>query len=168
MRISDWSSDVCSTDLGQRKARREMEVALDAEPAGQADGFDFRQAERAKFRAAETKVGQSEQRVAVFVQFARQPCRRAHRIEEFDHGQRVGFALDVSLRGDPGNIVGAQGGVDFGGQEDHAAALRSVSVVSDSSASPKARTKSAALLARLAARKIARLSSRKTSSHDPT
>src|SRR3546814_18287917 len=46
--------------------------------------------------------------------------------------------------------------------------LRSVSVVSDSSASPKARTKSAALLARLAARKIARLSSRKTSSHDPT
>src|SRR3546814_3220028 len=101
MRISDWSSDVCSSDL---------------------------------------------------------------RIEEFDHGQRVGFALAVSLRGDPGNIVGAQGGVDFGGQEDHAAALRSVSVVSDSSASPKARTKSAALLARLAARKIARLSSRKTSS----
>src|SRR3546814_8552217 len=92
----------------------------------------------------------------------------SHRIEEFDHGHRGGFALAVILRGDPGNIVGAQGGVDFGGQEDHAAALRSVSVVSDSSASPKARTKSAALLARLAARKIARLSSRKTSSHDPT
>src|SRR3546814_3935993 len=108
MRISDWSSDVCSSDLGiarkrvragssvlggrnfgiagcehiarprgggeqgfgfgdpacdpcrfgiggQRKARREIEVALDAEPAGQADGFDFRQAERAKFRSAETK-----------------------------------------------------------------------------------------------------------------
>src|SRR3546814_13134935 len=89
-------------------------------------------------------------------------------MEEVDHGQRVGFALAVSLRGAPGNIVGAQGGVDFGGQEDHAAALRSVSVVSDSSASPKARTKSAALLARLAARKIASLSSRNTSRHDTT
>src|SRR3546814_1460487 len=98
MRINDWSSDVCSSDL---------------------DG-----------------------------------------IEEFAHGPRVRFGLPFTRSGVPGNVVGAQRGAQFGGEEHHAAILPSCACAWRES------SQSAALVAALAARKMARLSSRSTSSHE--
>ena len=47
----------------QREAGGEIQVALDAQPAGKADGLDLGQAEIAEFGGAETEVGQPEQGV---------------------------------------------------------------------------------------------------------
>src|SRR3546814_17216476 len=102
MRISDWSSDVCSSDLG---------------------------------------------------------------IEELDHGTVIGFrpfALRVHFSNDR---IGTQRLAQFVGEEDHAAILPSARACWASRL--RASSQSAALVAELAARKIARLSSRSTSSHEP-
>src|SRR3546814_18899811 len=92
-----------------------------------------------------------------------EPRRRTERVEQFQHRHRVRLGLFVAHRGAAVDVVAAQRIAQFGGQEDHAAILPcSASCASrwrDSS-------QSAALVAALAARKIARLSSRNTSSHD--
>ena len=69
-----------------------MQIALDCEAQWQAHRGDFRQACAAQFREPETKIAQAEQSIAVAAEFAEQPGRRAHRIEEFDEGHMVGLA----------------------------------------------------------------------------
>ena len=145
--------------------RIEGDVALDAEPERQAHRRDLGKAEHAKLGTAEPQVGEAEQRVAVLVEFDREPSRRAERVEEFHdrHWVRLGLAVLPSVV--MGDGVGAECEAQFGRQEDHAAILRSARA---SAASRwRASSQSAALLACEAARKIARLSSRSTSSHEP-
>src|SRR3546814_7194801 len=62
---------------------RECDVALDPHAEGEPDAREFGQAERAEFGATEPQVGKTEQRVAIGVKLARQPCRRAERAAEF-------------------------------------------------------------------------------------
>src|SRR3546814_1240804 len=104
---------------------------------------DFRQAEHPEFGGAEAQIRKAEQRVTIGIKLCGQPCRRAKRIEEFDQRNGVGFWPLVVRCGAAGHIVRAQGGAKFGGQEDHAAALRSLGCAS----AWRAHIQSAALLA---------------------
>src|SRR3546814_5537763 len=97
MRISDWSSDVCSSDL-QRMRARKAEVALYAEAIGKPYRGDLRQAEASKLGTAETKVGEAEQGVAVIGKLGREPCRRTHWVEQLDHRHRVRRGLPVDRK----------------------------------------------------------------------
>src|SRR3546814_11908357 len=72
-----------------------------------------------------SKVGQAEQRIAVGIKLGREPCRRADRVEESDDRKRVGFGEAILERIVMRGGVGAQRGVEFGGQEHHATALPS-------------------------------------------
>ena len=136
----------------------EQDVALDAETHRQAGGDHFGEAEGAELGFAE--IGQAEQGVAVLVKFGHEPDAFAERVEELHHGDVIGVAVPA---------VGQELLAQFVGEEDHAALL-SIAGSADS-ASPSAGTKpssqSAALLAWLAARTMARLSSRSTSSQEP-
>src|SRR3546814_4603870 len=99
MRISDWSSDVCSSDLfGERKATQ--------------------------LGAAKAEIGKAEQD-AVLVHFGGEPGRLSDGVEETDHRDRVGLAHSLGERDVPSGVVGAQGVADFGRDEDHAAVLPS-------------------------------------------
>src|SRR3546814_1646597 len=68
----------------------EQDVALDAHAERQAQGRHFRQAERSQFGLAE--IGETEQGVAVLVEFGRQPGADAERIEEADDGDMIAVA----------------------------------------------------------------------------
>lgn len=87
--------------------RRESDVALDPHAKGKPDAREFGQAERAEFGATEPQVGEAEQRVAIGVEFARQPCRRTERIEEFYDRNGVGFV------GTKPDRIAMRGGVTF-------------------------------------------------------
>src|SRR3546814_8452821 len=119
-RISDWSSDLCSSDL--RELTREQDVALDAHAERQAQGRHFRQAERSQFGLAE--IGETEQCVAVLVEFGRQPGADAERIEEADDGDMIAVARTA---------VGEQALAQLRSEQVHAA-LRASEVSSSSEA----------------------------------
>src|SRR3546814_5080951 len=99
------------------------------------------------------------------MKFGREPCRRADRIEEFDQWNGVGFGQPMLERIRMRGGIGAERGMKIGGQEHHAAAPCN-SLASPASAW-RASNQSAALPAPLAARKIARVSSRSTPSQLP-
>lgn len=95
--------------------------------------FDLVEREIAKLRAAEAEVGEPEQRVAVRVQLARQPCRGAHRIEEL--GQRT-LVLRIAAS------LSAQRRAKLGGKQAPAPATLSqfalpILLAHDSSSSPR-------------------------------
>src|SRR5690606_2784184 len=123
--------------------RFEEQVAFDAEAERQARPGKFGEAEPAQLGAAEAEVGEAEQRVAVAVEFARQPCRRTNGIEQLDHRRGVVAGRAFALGG-----VGAQRRTLRGRQEGHAAALPSPA--SAQAASCRASSQSSALLAALA------------------
>src|SRR3546814_4831426 len=84
MRISDWSSDVCSSDL--------VEVAFDREAERKADGLEFGQREAAEFGAAEAEIGEAEENT-VRIDLGREPGRRADGAEQIGRAscrERVG------------------------------------------------------------------------------
>jgi hypothetical protein len=127
------------------------QVALDAQTEGQAQR-SISEREPAKLGTAEAEVGEPEQRVAILGQFARQPCRGGERVEQLDQRALVGARRYDIARGAPR----ASSGVSRLMPPPPSPAPRRIS----------ASSQSAALLARLAARKIARLSARSTASHD--
>ena len=136
-----------------------MQIALDPHVKGQADRLHFAEAPASKLW--KPQIGKAEQDVTVAIQFGGKPDAATQRIEEFYHGDVVDIAL--AAIGEELLALGA-------GHKHHAAALRSVDAVFTSSASSAGRcasSQSAALLAWEAARTMARLSSRSTSSQEP-
>ena len=141
----------------EAERRREAQIALDAEAERQFDACDFGKAETSEFGGAETEIGKAEQCVAVLIKLGREPGRGTKRAEQFDDGHGVeALALRLGDMGADG--IGAKREMQGLGQEDHAtnSCFRA--------ATWRPSSQSAALLAALAARKIARLSSRSTSS----
>src|SRR3546814_1597359 len=59
MRISDWSSDVCSSDLGRQELAR-LEAALDDLPARCRETFVLRKIDGLSQRETAEKLGVSE------------------------------------------------------------------------------------------------------------
>ncbi len=115
----------------------------------------------ARGRHALAEIRQAEHDVAILIQLGSEPDAFTEGIEELHDRDVILIALAT---------IGQQAVVLCACQEDHAAALRSVSLASDSPVSSASRcdsSQSAALLACEAARTIARESSRMTSSHDP-
>src|SRR5690606_20912595 len=104
------------------------------------------------------------ERVAVVIQFGCQPVPFAQRIEELHDRHMIGVALAA---------IGEELRAQFVGQEDHAALLSIAAAPGSLPSAPspvsgrKASSQSAALLAWEAARTMARLSSRSTSSQEP-
>src|SRR3546814_3145759 len=110
MRISDWSSDVCSSDL--------VEVAFDREAERKADGLEFGQREAAEFGAAEAEIGEAEENT-VRIDLGREPGRRADGAEQADDRFGVRLAFAARKRVDPGGQIGAKLRLERGGQEFH-------------------------------------------------
>src|SRR3546814_1834299 len=82
---------------GDRERTLEQDVALDAHAERQAQGRHFRQAERSQFGLAE--IGETEQGVAVLVEFGRQPGADAERLEEADdRSEEPTFELQSLIR----------------------------------------------------------------------
>lgn len=118
------------------------------------------QAEGSVIDAIHVEIDDAVQGVAIGFEHGRQPHAGPDGVEEFD--DRHWVAARVSRIGD-------QLRAQLGGQEDHAA-LRSISASTGAeawTASRCARMKSAAFEAALAARTMARSSSRMTASHAP-
>src|SRR5688572_14207024 len=100
------------------------------------------------------------------MEFGCQPCGSTQRIEEFDDRHGIGFGAAIALGDAADDVVGAEREAEFGGEQDHAAALPApcASAMSARCSDRRASSQSAALLAALAARKMARLSLHSTSS----
>src|SRR3546814_1246196 len=88
MRISDWSSDVCSSDVAF-----EQDIAFDAETERQANRLQFGERKATQLGAAKAEIGKAEQD-AVLVHFGGEPGRLSDGVEETDHRDRVGLAQD--------------------------------------------------------------------------
>jgi len=107
------------------------------------------------------EIRQAEHDVAILIQFGGESGALAEGVEELHDRDVILIALAT---------IHQQAVSLCAGQEDHAAALRSVKLASGSPVSSAGRydsSQSAALLACEAARTMARESSRMTSSHDP-
>ncbi len=107
------------------------------------------------------EIRQAEHDVVILIQFGSEPDAFTDGIEELHDRDVILIAL-ATIRQQTVSLCA--------GQEDHAAALRSVSLASGSPVSSAGRydsSQSAALLACEAARTMARESSRMTSNHDP-
>src|SRR5579884_2465542 len=139
-----------------REIAGEENVALDPHAEGQDNRSEFLDRETAQFRMAE--IGEAEERVAIGVQLGRKPDAFAQRVEELDDRHMVSAAFKP---------IGEQALAQIVGQEDHAALLSFARSPAVSVSGRNASSQSAALLAWDAARTMARLSSRSTSSHDP-
>lgn len=74
---------------GQGMGGAKAQIPLGPHPIRQTDALDFAQRENAHFRAAETKIGEAKQGIAIIVEFGRKPCASAQRIEEFDDRGRI-------------------------------------------------------------------------------
>ncbi|MER8388779.1 hypothetical protein NKG60_05015 [Mesorhizobium sp. M1428] len=97
-----------------RKVAHEKEIALDPQAERQADRFQLQEAEAAEFGTAETEIGQPEQRIAILVEFGREPSASADRIEEADNRDMVSIAVAA---------IGKKTFAQLWREEDHAALL---------------------------------------------
>ena len=143
-----------------RQCGLKQDVALDPETERQARRGEFGKAAGAQLRTSEAEIGKAEQRVAVRLHLGDEPGARADGIEEFHHGHMIDIALPP---------IGEQPVAQIVGQQDHATLLSqagSPAIAWPASSGAKARSQSAALPALLAARTMARLSSRNTSSQE--
>src|SRR3546814_6108297 len=78
LRISDWSSDVCSSDLGDRAG--DAPAATDRAPAGADDGDAVYGADRAWHlaqRGGDVRGDRGPRRRQLFRRLHRDPCRIA-------------------------------------------------------------------------------------------
>jgi len=88
---------------GERKTRFKMQIALNGQTKWQGQRCNLRQADRTQFGTTEPQVGQTEEGVAIAIEFGKQPSGCAPRIEQFDNWHMVAAILAV---GDQALFVG--------------------------------------------------------------
>src|SRR3546814_4239176 len=99
MRISDWSSDVCSSDLSAASAQSVRILAADADSVGgkappHVAAYSFGQVEYDAF-VGEIDLDAVEQRQAVHAEQQRRPFDEAQRAERLAVGKADGQVVDV-------------------------------------------------------------------------
>ena len=83
---------------GEHLRRREIQIALDRQIQPAAHGFEFRQADRAEFRAAEAEVAQAEGDIRIVrVDLGQKPCATGIGREQLDDRPEVGLGLVLLL-----------------------------------------------------------------------